>query len=169
MSPQNYTTSFTVHASPHEVFDAITRPQAWWTEMIEGGTARAGDEFGFDNPGLHRTRIRLTEVVPGTKMVWHVLENHFGFIQDQSEWVGSDIVFELDGGPGGETDGSSGETAVRVTHVGLVPELECYDVCSAAWNHHLAHGLRSLVEAGRADVITAENAVRQARDVGIDA
>jgi uncharacterized protein YndB with AHSA1/START domain len=161
MSAQNYTTSFTVHASADEVFEAITRPQAWWTEMIEGGTARAGDEFGFDNPGLHRTRIRLTEVDPSRKMVWHVVENHFGFVQDQSEWVGSDIVFELDGG--------SGETAVRVTHVGLVPELECYDVCSAAWKHHLAHGLRSLVEAGHADVITAENATRQARDIGIDA
>ncbi|MDR7384494.1 SRPBCC family protein [Promicromonospora iranensis] len=161
MSAQNYTTSFTVHASPDEVFAAITRPQAWWTEMIEGGTTESGDEFGFDNPGLHRTRIRLTEVVPGTKMVWHVLENHFGFVQDQSEWVGSDIVFEL-------ADGPEGDTAVRVTHVGLVPELECYDVCSAAWNHHLAQGLRGLVEAGHADVITAENAARQARDVGID-
>jgi hypothetical protein len=166
VSTQNYTTSFTVHAAPDEVFAAITRPQAWWTEMIEGGTTEAGDEFGFDNPGLHRTRIRLTEVVPGAKMVWHVLENHFGFVRDQSEWVGSDIVFELTGGSEGE---AAAETSVRVTHVGLVPELECYEVCSAAWNHHLAQGLRSLVEAGHADVITAENATRQARGVGLDA
>ena len=48
------------------------------------------------------------------------LENHFSFVDDQDEWVGTDVVFDIE----------RGDHDTTVTHVGLVPELECYDVCS---------------------------------------
>jgi hypothetical protein len=39
--------------------------------------------------------------------------------------LGTTITFDIT-----EVDGG---TQVRFTHVGLVPEFECYDVCSDAW------------------------------------
>ena len=57
----------------------------------------------------------MTELVPGEKVVWRVLDNYMNFIDDQSEWKDTEIRFELS-----EKDGS---TEVRFTHAGLVPDV----------------------------------------------
>ena len=42
-----------------------------------------------------RSTQRITELVPGKKVVWHVLEARINFVQDQTEWTGTDIVFDI--------------------------------------------------------------------------
>ncbi len=42
-----------------------------------------------------------------------------------------------------------GQTAVKFTHEGLVPQYECYDVCRKAWTHYVQDSLRSLIAAGK--------------------
>ena len=37
------------------------------------------------------------------------------------------------------------------THVGLVPEHECYDVCDDAWSSYVLGNLRRLIETGSKD------------------
>lgn len=153
---ESYTMAFTVDRTAEQVFDAINTPRIWWNELIEGSAAAVGDEFGFDMPGIHRTRMRVTEADPARRVVWHVLENHFSFVQDQNEWLGTDVIFDID-----TTDHG---TIVRLTHVGLVPEFECYEVCSGAWTHHLNAGLRALLTTGNPAPMTAELAARTARE-----
>lgn len=153
---ESFTTTVTVDRAPQEVFAAINKPQIWWNELIVGSAERVGDEFGFDMPGVHRTRLRVTEATPGHRVVWRVLENHFSFVQDQDEWLGTDVVFDIERG--------DTRTTVSVTHVGLVPELECYEVCSGAWTHHLNAGLRALLVTGDPAPMTAELAAATARE-----
>jgi hypothetical protein len=45
--------------------------------------------------------------------------------KDKSEWKGTKVVFEL------ERKGD--KTEIRFTHMGLVPEYECFTACSNAW------------------------------------
>lgn len=156
MSTRSFTTSITVDSAPEDVFAAINQPEVWWNELIEGSAHTAGDEFGFDMPGVHRTRMRVTEADRGRKVVWHVLENHFAFVEDQDEWLGTDIVFDIEPG--------DSATSVTVTHVGLVPEFECYEVCSGAWTHHLNAGLRAMLVAGDPEPMTAAKAAEIARE-----
>lgn len=137
----DFTTTATIDRSPAEVFAAILDTRSWWNESIEGSTSSAGDLFGFDVQGLHRTRIRVTDVVPDERVEWHVEDNAFGFVEDQTEWIGNRIVFELD------ADGDA--TRLTFTQHGLVPEYECYDVCSNAWGFFISDSLRNLVESGR--------------------
>ncbi|WP_432476303.1 SRPBCC family protein [Nocardioides sp. GXQ0305] len=153
---ESFTTTLTVDSTPEEVSAAIARPAAWWNELIEGSARDVGDEFGFDMPGVHRTRMRVTESDPGRRTVWHVLDNHFSFVDDQAEWIGTDVVFEVARTAAG--------TVVTVTHEGLVPELQCYEVCHDAWTHFLDAGLRSLLATGTASPMTAELAEATARD-----
>lgn len=136
----DYQTTLTIARTPPEVFAAILDTRRWWNESIEGATTAPSDEFRFDVKGLHRTRIRVIEVAPHRRIEWHVVDNAFGFVEDQTEWIGNRLVFEL------EPDGDL--TRLTFTQHGLVPEYECYDVCSTAWGFFIGESLRSLVELG---------------------
>ncbi len=35
-----------------------------------------------------------------------------------------------------------------MTHSGLVPGMECYEVCESGWNQHVGESLRSLIANG---------------------
>jgi hypothetical protein len=124
MNHQDYTTTFTVEQSPREVFDAINNVRGWWSQQIDGDTDKLNAEFKYHYRDDHRSTLQITEFVPGKKVVWHVLDNCFNFTQDETEWKGTDVVFEI------ERKGD--KTEVRFTHVGLVSEYECYNVCSNA-------------------------------------
>ena len=42
-----------------------------------------------------------------------------------------------------------GKTEICFTHVGLVPEYECFDICSNSWGFYLYTSLRALIRTGR--------------------
>lgn len=136
----SYTTSFTVDRTPAEVFTAVTNVRGWWSEEIEGGTTAAGDEFDYHMRDLHRCRIRVTEVEPDRKVTWLVLDNHFAFTTDKTEWIGTTVTFEI-------AETAEG-TEVTFTHHGLVSEYECYDVCVNAWGFYVRTSLPELITTG---------------------
>ena len=140
MNAQNFTTSFTVDQSPEEVFDAINNVRGWWSGEIDGRTDKLGAEFKYKYKDLHRTTQKITELVPGERVVWHVVESHIGFVQDENEWKGTDIVFEI--------AKKDGKTGLRFTHVGLVPAFECFGDCSGAWGFYVNDSLRNLITTG---------------------
>ena len=148
MSGQHYTTTLAVDQSPEEVFAAITNPRGWWSEEINGPTDQLGAEFTYHYRDTHRARFKVTELVPGEKVIWHVLENYFAFVDDKSEWTGTDVVFEI-GKQGGKTE-------LRFTHVGLVPAYECYNVCSDAWGSYIRGSLHNLITTGKGQPNRAE-------------
>src|SRR5262245_36417112 len=96
MKTEGYATSFTVEQSPEEVFDAINNVRGWWSGEIDGHTDRLGAEFRYRYQDVHDTTQRITEWVPGKRVVWHVVESHVNFVKDRTEWNGTDIVFEID-------------------------------------------------------------------------
>jgi hypothetical protein len=142
MSERNFTTSFTVDQSPEEVFDAINDVRGWWSGQIDGRTDELGAEFAYRYENLHRSTQKVTEWVPGKRVVWHVVDSHIGFVDDKTEWKGTDIVFEI-----GRKDG---KTELRFTHVGLVPAIACYGDCSGAWGYYVNDRLRSRITTGKA-------------------
>ena len=137
---KNYTASFTVDQTPEEVFDAINNVRGWWSENIDGDTDKLG-KFNYHYKDIHRCTIEVTELVPGKKVAWHVVENYFNFVEDKSEWTDTDIVFDI--------AKKGDQTEVCFTHVGLVPAYECYDVCSDAWGTYIKSSLRDLITTGK--------------------
>jgi len=139
---QNYTTTFTVDRTPDEVFAAINNIRGWWSGEIQGDPGRLGAEFSYRVPGVHYSKQKVTEYVPGKKIVWHVTDADLAFVKDKAEWKGTDIVFEL--------IKKGGETELHFTHEGLIPLIECYRNCSDAWRSLVAGNLRKLIITGQA-------------------
>ncbi|MCB0163987.1 MAG: SRPBCC domain-containing protein [Anaerolineae bacterium] len=140
MSDQNYTTAFLVDQTPEETFAAINNVRDWWSGEIEGDTDRLGGEFTYQSGDLHRSTQKITEWIPGEKIVWHVLDSQINFVQDKTEWTGTDIVFEM--------TKQDDQTELRFTHIGLAPVLACYGDCSDAWGFYINDSLRRLITTG---------------------
>ncbi len=138
---QDYTTSFTVDQTPEEATAAINNVRAWWSGQIDGVTDKAGDVWMYRYADLHRSVMKTAEIVPGKKVVWQVLDAYLSFIEDKTEWNGTAIVFDV-----AEKDG---KTEVRFTHQGLVPQVECYDVCVDAWGTYIHTSLKNLIATGK--------------------
>ena len=85
--------------------------------------------------------MKLIEVVPNKKVVWLVLDNYFNFTKDQSEWIGTKVSFEIT-----EKDG---KTQIRFTHIGLVPEVECFNDCVKGWDQYIKDSLLKLITEGK--------------------
>ena len=89
MKSQNYTTAFTVDQTPKEAYDAINNVRGWWSGNIEGSTDKLGDEWTYRYEDIHYSKQRITELVPGKKVVWLVLDSSLNFIEDKTEWNGT--------------------------------------------------------------------------------
>lgn len=156
MTDQNFKAVFLVDQSPSEVFNAVLNPRAWWSEEIEGGTSKVGDIFDYHFEDIHRSKMKLMQVVPDQKVVWRVLDNYFkpgifdeaggrqekkdAPVHEQAEWVETKIIFEI--------SREKGKTRLQFTHDGLVPDYECYNVCENAWGHYIKESLYSLITTG---------------------
>jgi len=92
MKTKDYTTAFTVDQSPEEVFDAINNVRGWWSAEIDGSTDKLNAEFTYRNEDVHRSTQKITELVPGKKVVWHVLEANINFVKDKAEWNGTNCL-----------------------------------------------------------------------------
>lgn len=141
MKKYDYTTSIQVDATPQKAFDCINKVTKWWTENLEGHSQQLDDEFKVRFGDVHYSKQRLIEVVPDKKVVWQVTESQLNFIKDKSEWTNTKLVFEVD------TD--NGKTQVHFTHIGLIPNVECYDACSNAWAEYIQGSLLRLINTGK--------------------
>jgi hypothetical protein len=88
------------------------------------------------------TAIRFgVAAVPGKIVSWRVVDGYLGFVKDKSEWTGTDITFEI--------ARKGDKTEVRFTHVGLIPEFECYNACSDGWATYVNGSLKNLITTGK--------------------
>jgi hypothetical protein len=140
MSTQNFTTVILVDQSPEEVFDAINNVRGWWSGEVEGTADRPGAEFTYNVPGIHFSKQKVTEFIPGKKIVWNVVDATLSFANDKSEWKNTNISFDI--------AKKDGKTEVRFTHIGLAPAYECYKDCSNAWGLLINGNLKNLIATG---------------------
>jgi hypothetical protein len=140
MKTHDFTTTLRVDQSPKEVFNAVNKPQNWWSGEIEGSSDKLNDEFTYRYKEIHFSKQRVVEMIPDQKVVWLVTESCLNFTEDIKEWTGTKISFEIT-----EKDG---KTELRFSHIGLVPEIECFEACSSGWTQLIHQSLASLITSG---------------------
>jgi len=141
MKKQDYHVSITVNATAKEAFNGINSVTKWWTEYLEGSSQKLNDVFTVRFDDVHVSTQKLVEVVPDKKIVWLVTDSKLNFVQDKQEWTNTKISFDID-----EQDG---KTQISFTHIGLVPEIECYGGCSNAWGQYIKGSLFKLLSEGK--------------------
>jgi hypothetical protein len=141
MNSKDYSTSILVDQNPAKAFNAIENFRGWWSEEIEGPTDQLNEIFFYHYKDVHLCRIKLIEIITDRKLVYQVIDNHFNFIKDTSEWINTKLIFEL------MKEGD--KTKIIFTHEGLVPEYECYNVCHDAWTSYIQGSLKNLIETGK--------------------
>ena len=143
MKNQDFTTTILVEQTPEKVYNTVLNVRAWWSglydESFEGSSEKPGDEFSFRaGGGVHYTKQKLVELVPNEKVVWLVTEANLSFVDKTDEWEGTKISFEI--------SEERGKTKIVFTHVGLVPEFECFDSCAPAWTQYMQERLVAALE-----------------------
>jgi len=148
MKPKDFTTTLLLDQTPQEIFKAINNVRGWWSEEIEGSTNKLNDEWTYHYEDVHRCKLKIVEFIPDKKVVWLVKDNQFNFTKDKSEWVGTKIIFEI--------SPEKNKTKLQFTHLGLVKEYECYEVCQVAWTTYIKGSLRNLITTGKGQPNTKE-------------
>ena len=143
MATTDFTTTILVDNTAKEVFNAINNVRAWWQGEIEGNTEKLNDEFSYRMDEFHYSKQQIVEFNPNEKVVWLVTESKLNPLKfkDESEWTGTKIIFEI--------SEANNKTHLRFTHIGLVPEFECYGDCSWAWAQLIEESLFSFITTGK--------------------
>ena len=122
--------------------------------LVDGGP----DEWTYRYKDIHYSKQKITDLIPGKKVVWHVLDSYLNFIEDKTEWNGTKITFDI--------SKKGDQTEVRFSHMGLTPEVECYDACTNAWGGYVNNSLRNLISKGKGRPNRKEKAVGRKRRSG---
>ncbi len=135
-SADDYRYDFNTPASIANVVDALTsanKISEWWTSITHG--EQLGNEIrvlmGSESPLVFAVDHATGHAV----VTWSVSACDFC-----PDWVGTQPTFTAE-------PGADGTTRVSFRHVGLRPDLECFDQCQAGWNHFLP-SLRQYLEVG---------------------
>lgn len=142
MTNNDYHCTITVLTSAQEALKKISQVNLWWKKDFSGHADKLHDQFrvGFGEPAF--VDFVISEWVPNKKTVWSVRDCYLPWFNDKQEWNNTAIVFEL-------SEGDT-ETIIKVTHLGLTPDRECYSVCEKGWNDYITINLANHISGGQA-------------------
>jgi hypothetical protein len=141
MESQNYHAVIRVKSTPEEAFAKITQIANWWKKDFSGQAGKLNSSFRVPFSEESYVDFKVTEAIPHTKLTWSVTDCFLPWFQNKKEWNGTHVVWEI----APEHDA----THITMTHVGLVPEVECYEACEAGWNGHVKTSLLLFINENR--------------------
>jgi len=139
MEKQDYRTSITADVTPQEAFNSINDVSKWWSQDVKGSSQNLNDIFTITF-GETWLEIKIVELIADRKIVWHVADCYKHFLKDKKEWKDTTMTWEI------STD--YGITQIGFTHFGLVPGVECYEICEKAWDFYIKESLFKLLAKG---------------------
>ncbi|WP_426477804.1 SRPBCC family protein [Chryseobacterium sp. CBSDS_008] len=141
-SVENYTHTIEVKATADKLYHALTHEiSLWWTEMFEGTSSEVDSLFTIRfGDHIHKT-MRVKKLTANTEIVWFVEDSLIALpeLKNQTEWIGTTIVWEI--------RQKNEITQIKLTHIGLNPGIECYEICSGGWLQFLG-SLKKFLETG---------------------
>lgn len=148
MNQQNFHYSIVVPATAREAFEKIGRVWDWWAVNFKADDHRA-DEPGM--PGYRKfsvyfarttwSRMEIVEIVPDQFILWKVVDCHLPIFEDPYLWKNHFIAWDISATGAG--------TRITMTHIGLIPGIECYEDCRKGWSFYVGESLYKLLTEDR--------------------
>lgn len=138
----DYHASIVVAGSPKNAAEVISQVSSWWTENITGNSKNLNDIFEV-RFGETFSRFKIIENIPGKKIRWYVMDCNLHWMKNKKEWKDTEVLWEM------SSVGDS--TRINMTHIGLVPGIECFEDCNKGWNHYVKVSLYNLLTEGRGE------------------
>lgn len=139
MKKQDFNCSITANVNAEEAMMAISHVYDWWTKDFTGSAEKLNDEFTI-RFGETFVKIKITGFIPETKVVWTVTDCYLHWLKDKTEWKDTKIIFDI--------TTKNNQTTIHFTHQGLLPEVECYDMCVKGWTQYIPGSLLKLMKEG---------------------
>ncbi len=127
----SYSKEFIVNVNPNFVFNAIiSEVDKWWT-VYSNKTQKVGDKLTVKFGESTFKVMKITEFIPNQIIHWYVEQANIDIkgLSQKDEWVGTTIKWEIQKHRNG--------SKINFTHLGLIPEFECYEACEGGWNYFL--------------------------------
>lgn len=145
MKNQNYMKTILVNANAQDAYQALTSGHSMWWTPCDGAFKHIGDRIKFAFlPQASFWTFEAKDLIAGKVVTLTCVDAHH-IIQDKpnasrTEWLGTTLRFTID------NDGE--QTKIDLEHDGLVPSLECYDICEAGWDHFFLGSLKAYLDTG---------------------
>ena len=146
MSKPDYSNTIIVSATSDAAYRALTEGfEHWWTQP-DKRIKKVGDRarFAFP-PGLSYWTFEATRLSPNSivEMICvDALHIHEGKPREiEQEWLDTTVKWQI------KTQGEY--TQIHIEHVGLTPDLLCYDICQAGWDHFFLNSLAAYLNTGK--------------------
>lgn len=140
---ENYSNITELNTTAEKVFNALTNEiPLWWTKYFEGTANQQNDTFTVRfGKSIYKT-IQVTELSQHSKVVWIVTNSEIGIpeLKNQTEWIGTAILWEI--------IPKESNIQLKLTHIGLLPTSECYDLCKNGWQQ-FTNSLKLFLETGK--------------------
>ncbi len=133
----DYRASIDTKASVEASYKAIAEEMSvWWTTM-SGQFLKVGDEAQTDFGGASYWRFKAQTLDKPNRIELRCCEArhiHDGLPETiREEWLNTVLQFDIL-----KTETGSN---ITLTHQGLKPELQCFGVCKAGWDHYFKGSL----------------------------
>ena len=140
MKKQDYTATIVANTTAEEAFKSINAVAKWWTENTDGASEKLNDVFTV-HFGETFVMFKVVEFIKEKKVAWLVTDCYLYWLNDKKEWNGTTLCFEISS----ETD----STQIKFTHIGLMPDVECYNDCRKGWDQYIKGSLLNLITEGK--------------------
>jgi hypothetical protein len=140
MKNENYNITINVDASAQDAVESICNVAGWWTINLEGNTKNLNDVFTV-HFGKTFVTFKITEFIPDKKISWLVTDSVVHSLKDIKEWNDTKVLWDI--------SEENGAAKITMTHVGLTPAVECYDMCKKGWNFFTGESLKKLINEGK--------------------
>lgn len=138
----NFSTGIFLEAKEDKIYKGLTEQICeWWTDTFEGSARETGQSFTIRFGSQVFKTMRVEELIRNRKVTWRVEDALIDLpeLVNKKEWVNTRIIWDISPAPG--------RTFLKVTHIGLTPETECYNLCSSGWQSFL-YSFNKLITTG---------------------
>ena len=139
---ENFKKTIILQTTDKSVYEALTNSiSKWWTEMFEGSSDKQDEKFTIRFGSNVFKTLKVEELIPNTKVVWNVTDSLIDIpeLKNKTEWINTKIIWEI--------SRQANQTEIRLTHLGLTPNIECYNICESGW-HNFTDSLTDFIKTG---------------------